>query len=149
MLTRRTFIQSAGALAVGAVAGGIALLESEIKEYGLVEIRFWLFAKEPIVIKSTIFSDERRDVFGVRLLGERGSDDLRLAELRLSAVKAALAVPGRIQKSSMTGWNAQDGKKREGFLDLVAKDGNLVAAGPGQLEKAPIWMSLADVRQVL
>jgi hypothetical protein len=148
-MTRRTFIQSAGALAAGAAAGGIAFAEHKIKEHGLVEIRAWFFTKDPIVIKSTIFSDERRGVFGIRLLGERGPCDARLAELRLSAVKAAVAVPGRVQKCAATTWN-REGRKEEGsLLDLVARGGNLVVAGAGQLEKAPTWMSLADVRQVL
>jgi hypothetical protein len=147
-MTRRTFIQSAGALAARAAAGGTVLPEHEIKEHGLVEIRAWFFAKDPIIIKSTIFSDERRGVFGVRLLGRRGPCDARLAEMRLSAVKAAVAVPGRVQKCAITTWNGE-GRKEEGFLDLVARDGNLVVAGTGQIEKAPVWMSLADVRQVL
>ncbi len=147
MLTRRTFIQSTAALAAGAAAGGIAFSEYEIKEHGLVDIRASFFGK-PIVIKSTIFSDELRDVFGVRLMGEHGPSDARLAELRLSAVKAALAVPGRIQKSSMTAWNAERGTKEEGFLDLVAKDGDLMIALPGRLENEPAWMSLVDVRQI-
>lgn len=149
MLTRRTFIQNAGALAAGAAAGGIAFPEHEIKEHGLVEIRAWFFSKDPIVVKSTIYSDERRDVFGVRILGERGPSDLRLAELSLSAVKAAISAPERIQKCAMTGWNAENGKLEEGFLDLVAKGGNLVVAGPGQLKRTPVWMSLADVCQIL
>lgn len=147
-MTRRTFIQSAGALAAGAAAGGIVFPKHEIKEHGLVEIRALFFTKDPIIIKSTIFSDERQGVFGVRLLGERGPCDTRLAELRLSAVKAAVAVPGRVQKCAATMWNGE-GKKEKGFLDLVTRGGNLMFANAGQLEEAPAWMSLADVRQVL
>lgn len=148
MLTRRTFIQGAGALAAGAVAGGIALQKPEIKEHGLVEIRFWLFDKDPVVIKSTIFSDERRDVFGVRLLGERGPGDLRLAELRLPAVKVVIAAPERVKICTGTMWN-EESEKEEMFLNLVARGGNLVIALAGQLDKASVWMSLADVRRVL
>lgn len=148
MLTRRTFIQGAGALAAGAATGGIALQKPEIKEHGLVEIRFCLFDKDPIVVKTMIFSDEQRDVFGIRVLGERGACDMSLAELRLSSVKAALADPGRIQRCLMHTWSAE-GKEDKGLLDLVAKDGNLLVAGSGELEKGPVWMSLADVQRVL
>jgi len=149
MLTRRTFIQSTGVLAAGATVGGIAFPKREFKEHGPVEIRFCLFDKDPIVIKSTIFSDERRDVFGIRVQGERGPSDVRLFELRLSATKAAVAVPGRvIQKCTATAWN-EEGRKEEEFLDLVAKGGNLMFAGVGRIEKEPVWMSLADVQRVL
>jgi hypothetical protein len=150
-MTRRAFIQSAGALAAGAAAGGIAFPEHEIKEHGLVEIRAWFFGKDPIVLKSTIFSDARRDVFGVRLLG-MGKLDTRFAEIGLADVKAAVDVPGRITRCTMTGWNGE-GKKETGFMDLIVREGSLVIATPGELEKSPrpgpAWLALSDVRQVL
>lgn len=148
MLTRRTFIQSAGVLGAGVATGAIGRTKPEIREHGIVEIRFMFLAKEPVVVKSTIFSDEQRGVFGVRLLGERGARDMRLAEIPLSAVKDAVAVPGRISRCAMTGW-AGEGAKDSGLLDLVAKDGNLVVSGRGHLNDEPVWMSLDDVRQVL
>jgi hypothetical protein len=147
MLTRRTFIQSAGALAVGATAGGIAFTKPEIKEHGIVEIRFRFFTNEPIVVKSTIFSDEQRGVFGIRFLGERGPLDVRLTELRLADVKGALAAAGRIRKCGITTWNGE-GKREKVLLELMTKGGNLLLAAPGQLDD-PAWMDLADVRQVL
>lgn len=152
MLTRRTFIQGAGALAAGAAAGGIALPESEIKEHGLVELRAWFFSKNPIVVKATIFSDERRDVFGIRILGERGTRDTRFAEIRLADVRASVAAPGRVSRCTATGWS-EEGKKESGFVDLVAREGSFVVATPGELEKAPhpgpAWLALSDVQQVL
>lgn len=151
MLTRRTFIQSAGAMAAGAAAGGIAFPERGIKEHGLVEIRAWFFGTDPIVLKSTIFSDDRRDVFGVRILG-MGRLDTCFAEFRLADVKAAVAVPGRISRCAITGWNGE-GRKESGFQDLIVREGNLVVALPGQLEltppPGPAWIALSDVRQVL
>lgn len=148
MLTRRTFIQSTGALAAAA-AGGMAITNSEIKEHGIVEIRFRFLAKDPHVVKSTIFSDERRGVFGVRVLGKREPGDARLAELRLTDVRDTVAVPGRVRKGALAVWNC-DGRKEEGFLHLLAMDGNLMFAVPGvDISETPVWMSLADVQQVL
>jgi hypothetical protein len=152
MLTRRAFVQSAGVLAAG-MAGGVAVPANEIKEHGLVELRAWFFAKDPIRLKATLFSDARRDVFGVRVLGERESNDVRLAELCLSTVKEVVAIPGRVRKCAMTGWHAGDGKKEEGFLDLISREGKLVFAILGQLDQSPrpgpAWLSLSDVREVL
>jgi hypothetical protein len=146
MLTRRTFIQSAGALAAGAAAG-VALPEPKVKEHGLVELRARLF-NDLVVVRSTIFADERRDVFGIRFLGERGPRDVRLVELQLSAVAVATAVPETICECPYVAWTYQ-GEKEGGLLDLMGKDGNLLIAGPGQIKTIPFWMSLADVRRVL
>lgn len=118
------------------------------REYGIVEFRACFFAKEPIIIKSVIFSDERRGVFGIRFLGERGPGDLRLIEMSLPAVKRVIAVREGVKISTFKTWNG-DGKKREMFLNLVARDGNLVIAEAGHIDRAPAWMRLADVRKVL
>lgn len=138
-------MHSAGVLAAG-VAGGVAF-PAEIKEHGLVELRAWFFVKDPVVLKSTIFADNGRDVFGVRILTEPG---LRLAELPLSTIKAVVASPGRVEKCLMTAW---DDERKEGLMEVVSRDGKLVFAIPGQLDQTPrpgpAWLDLSDVRQVL
>lgn len=149
MLTRRTFMHSAGVLAAG-MAGGVAS-PAEIKEHGVAELRAWFFAKDPIVLKTTIFSDERRDVFGVRILGERGSHGFRLAELPLPTIKEAVSTPGWVRKCLMIGWDG--GERKEGLMEVVSREGKLVFGIPGDLDKSPrpgpAWLDLSDVRQVL
>ncbi len=144
MLTRRTFMVSAGAVVAATGTTGITVLKPEITEHGLVDIRF---SEKPTVIKAAIFSDKRRDVFGIRILEKRGPSDIRLAELPLSVVRAVVGVPGPSARCSLTTWTP-DGKKEE-LLDLKVKDTDLMLASVGQLETSPVWMALADVKRVL
>ncbi len=146
MLTRRTFIRNAGTMAAAA-AIGIAAPESEIKEYGIVDIRTDIFGKTTI-LKATIFSNGPRDIFGIRLLGEPGPLDLRLAELRLSAVRETLATPGRPMRCAARMWTG-NGTKREVPLDLVVDATKLSIADAEKLKVAPAWISLSDIRRVL
>jgi hypothetical protein len=148
MLSRRNFIQGTVTLAAGTAVGDIAFPEREIKEHGIVEIRFKFLSCKPIVVPSTIFSDERRGVFGMRLLDKREPGDVRLAEFCLADVIGAVAAPGRVRKCAVTAWKG-NGMKENSFLDLMVKDGNLMFAALGQIEESPPWMSMVDVRQVL
>lgn len=147
MLTRRTFIQGTGALAAGASIAGIAFPKAKIKEYGIVEIQTWYVWENPNVFNSTIFSDERRDVFGFRILGKLDGDKTRLAEIRLSAVKTAIAVSGQVQEFPATWWTA-DGKRKDGVLTTVALNGHLNISGD-RAGFSTLLISLTDVRQVL
>jgi hypothetical protein len=146
MLTRRTFLEKTGTLALGTVAGA-SIRKNEIKEHGLVEIRMKLFGYHLIAVKSTIFADEDRDVFGIRILGKRGPSDARLVETELSAVIKAVAFPGHIWTSRAVCWS-ESGQREEWALELVVKNGNLLIAQPGFLEEAP-QMDLADVQEVI
>lgn len=147
MLTRRTFIQGGGALAAGAVASGTSFLESEIKEHGIVKIRFQFYPGKARIVKSTIFSDGQRGVFGIRLLGELELHETRLVEMPISDAKDVAASSGKVWMVPTTVW-AEDGKKEETSVGMVVKDGNLMFASENG-EVLPIWMSLSDVRQVL
>lgn len=148
MLTRRTFIKSTGTLAAAA-ASGMALTESGIKEHGIVEIRFRFLAKDPCVVKSTIFTDERRGIFGIRILGNNDPGDARLGEFRLSDIRETVAAPGHVRKGNCAVWDC-NGRKKEEALHLLAMDGNLMFAVPGvDIIETPVWMSLADVQRVL
>ncbi len=146
MLTRRTFIRNAGTM-VAAATIGIAAIESEIKEHGIVDIRTDIFGKSTI-LKATIFSNGPRDIFGIRLLDEPGPLDLRLAELHLSAVRETLATPGRPMRCAARMWTG-NGTKREVPLDLVVDATKLSIADAGKLKVGPAWISLSDIRRVL
>ncbi len=146
MLTRRTFIRNAGTMAAAATIG-ITAPESEIKEHGIVDIQADIFG-EPIIMKATIFSNGPRDIFGIRFLGERGSCDLRLAELPLSAVRETLATPGRPMRCVARTWTG-NGTKQEVPLDLMADATKLSITDAGKLKDAPPWISLSDIRRVL
>lgn len=144
-MNRRTFIGSTAVLAAGAAIGSVDF--KGIKEHGPVEIRMYFFVKEPIVIKGALFSDEQRDVFGVRVFDEKG--ETAVAEMRLLDVKEALAEQ-TVRRLKVTMKNVTDGKREEGSVSIVAKDGNFTfLMDEIGKDPSPIWLKLADVRRVL
>lgn len=144
-MKRRDFIRSTATLAAGAAVG--EMIWKGIKEHGPVEIRTYFFSKDPIVIKGALFSDEHRNVFGVRIFDKNG--ETAVAEMPLSAVKDALSegTAGRV-KVAMA--HVIDGKRKAGFVDIIVKDGNFtfLIAEPGH-DPLPVWLKLADVQRVV
>lgn len=144
-VTRRAFIGSSAAIAAGAAVGLTAY--QGIRRHGPVEIRMFFMSGDPIVIQSSLYADDRRDVFGIRVFDE-GKETAR-AELQLSIVRNAVSSPSKTTRCHIT-TRDRDGEVLEGDVNLVAKAGNLtfLIDEPGR-SPSPIWMGLTDVRRVL
>lgn len=144
-MTRRAFIGSTAAVAAGAAVGLTA--SKGFREHGPVKIQFDFFG--PVVIEGRIFSDERRNIFGVRTF-DKGKEMGRF-ELRLSNVKEIVASPSKTARLLIRGRN-KDGKiEGECWTSVIAADGNLTFLVEEELGKhpSPIWMPLVDVQRVL
>jgi hypothetical protein len=138
--SRRDFIMGTAAIAAGAAVGLTAL--KGIRTHSPVEIRTFLFTTDPIVIQSSLYADDRRDVFGIRTF-DNGKEACRV-EVQLSTVRKSVASSGMTARCHFTTLD------EEGDVSLVAKDGNLTFLfdEPGR-PPSPVWMSLADVQRVL
>jgi hypothetical protein len=129
----------------------LPILADGIKEHGIVDVHAWSW--DEIILKSTIFSDRKRNVFGIRVLGQPGTEDKNLAELPLVDVEAAVATPEHFRKCAATRWT-QDGEKKEGAFEIIVKGENFAMGQQGAFNKwcrppGPTWILLSDVLKVL
>lgn len=144
-VTRRAFIGSTATLAVGAAAG-IAAFKG-FRRHGPIELRTYLFSKDPIVIQGDLSSDERRDVFRVHVKDDRGKE-MCVAEMSLSGVRKAVdSWSGRGKVICLC---IEEKRTFPLPLAIVVEDGQVtfLVEEPGR-EPAPFWMRLVDVRRVL
>jgi len=145
-LTRRTFLQSAATLAGGAAAG--LLVSSGIRKYGPVDIRTYFLSNDPIVIKGSLFADERNDVFGIRAFDERGRQ-MALVEMPLHDIKKIVDMRSPNSKVIVL-IVGEDGKKDSGILAVTVEHGNLTFYMNEEGQKpSPVWLRLSDVQRVL
>lgn len=145
MMSRRKFFQGTSALAVAA-AVGIPLYKG-IKEHGPVDIRFFFFSKEPIVIKGDLLADKGRDLFRVRAYYE-GQVNLT-TEMKLSDIEKIVSMPRRKVHLDMTMMGNGNIKKEQ--ISGISRNGTvsfLYEEKAGQ-EESPVWLMLEDVTQVL
>lgn len=130
----------------------MSILADGIKEHGIIEVHAWDWA-DAIILKSTLFADRKRNVLGIRVLGESGAPDKNLAEFRLVDVEAAVATPEQFRKCMATRWT-RDGEKKEGAFEIIVKGENFAMGQEGAFNKwcrppGPTWILLSDVLKVL
>lgn len=144
-VTRRAFIGNTAAIAGAAVLGIEAA--RAVLEHGPVEIQMYFFTKDPVVIKGSVFSDERRDVFGVRAFVEPGKEPTM--EVSLSAMRKA--VEARPSRSTVTPLFVNEERENSQFpLAMTVENGKVsfLFENPGH-EPSPVWLQLSDVQRVL
>lgn len=143
-VTRRNFIQGATALAAGAAVG---IPSSKIAEYSPVDLRMYFLPRKPFILKVGLYSDESKDLFGVRVLPFDKNDKPGVGHLSLSKVRAI------VDSRSPSGLLKMEFKSAEGETELrevlisVARGDFLIQ--DGGMEGAPFAMPLEDVRRVL
>jgi len=145
-LTRRTFLQSAATLAGGAAAGLLA--SNGIRKYGPVEIRTYFLSNDPLVIKGSLFADERRDIFGIRAFDEHGGQ-MCLVEMPLHDMKKVVDMRSSNSKVIVLIVD-EHGKKDLAPLAVTVEHGNLTFYMNEEGQKpSPVWLRLSDVQRVL
>jgi len=141
-VTRRRFIQGTAAIAAGAAAGLMA--HKGFREYGPVDMRIYLLSMAPDIIKSLLFSDERRDIFGIRVLDEHG--DAVRAEMPLSRIREILvSVPSR--GTCPVTIHYRGGRTERESVVVAAKSEKFTMRVHSDL--TPVWLWLSDVQRVL
>lgn len=167
MLTRRSFIQGVGAATVGAVASRIVFPDKKYREYGLadtkyrlvdnkygpidkeygpVDLRFYFLTQEPLIQPVALFRYDYGGVFGMQILGERGSHDIVHVRFGLTAVMAAADEGGKSLNEPVGTWT-KEGKREEYRADMMTRNGKFMMAVPGHHEAA-VWINVEDVRRV-
>jgi hypothetical protein len=149
MMTRRTFVGTSASIAAGA-ALGITAAEG-IREYGPVDIRTKFLWKDPLVIKASLYSIEKRNIFGVRVFNE-GREHARF-EMGLGYVRMlAESLPGPALGCFLTVID-ETGQRDVHRIRLQTDASRLTIfiedrERPGD-ESMPVWIPLRDVQRVL
>lgn len=133
------------ALAAG-VAVGLPAYEG-LREYGPVNLWMHFFSKCPIVIKSSLFSDENKDLFGIRVFFDRTNKQSGEARLPLSRIRdlAASRIPAATFKAEC---QYSDGNVASHNILAIIIEGHLILKEDDQ-EGAPFWLKMEDVQRVL
>lgn len=143
-LTRRKFIQGTTAL-VAAAGVGIPISEG-LREHGPVDLKFLFFSNEPMIIRGSVFSDEKKDVFGINAFFYNTHQKTGTATMSLTRIR-------EIVKSRSSGIVRLSMKNEDGDNEpkdvLIGSDGQDLTFREGEHEEAPFWLSTQDVQQVL
>jgi len=139
MVTRRDFIGGAAASAAAVVLG--------IKPDKTVHTKLgmYFFGPDPIIFDARLRADEAADLFAVEVLHEK---DRVVAHLSLSAIKKAVASPGKAVPADVLIWKDGGRRAEEDEIKIIAQKCMLTFRGPGD-EAAPVWLPIDDVRPLL
>lgn len=139
-LNRRGFIQGATVLAAGAAIGVPAY--KGLKEYGPIDLRMYLFFKEPITSKVVIFSDYNKDLFGIRAFGHK-------VEMRMSLSEVKKLTDSRlVSRGVIATIEAEDGVIERMPVIIARSEGNFTFWVLDS-ESAHFWVKMADIQRVL
>lgn len=145
-LTRRTFIGGAGVIAVG-TALGISAMKG-IRRHGPVKLWMHFLSKEPTALPAELFSDERRDIFGIRVFCDKG-EQTGLGEMPLGQLRRIVDTSEQHSKviCLLVG---EHGDRSRIPLAVTTENGKItflmyeIGRSP-----APIWLALSDAQRVL
>jgi hypothetical protein len=143
-MTRRKFIRGTIVMAAGAAAGLTAY--KGFREHGPVDIKFYLFSKDPVVVKSSLFSDERRDIFGMRMLEAGHWLPAFQVEMPLSRIRRILSSAYRGGACPVTVYYRGGRTERTSMVVAAESEKFTVRFDP---DPTPVWLQLSDVRRVL
>lgn len=148
-IDRRSFLRQGGTLAAGAALGALGTVgvQNGLRRYGPVTLRTpFLFCKDPLALKSEIYSDERRDRFGIRVF-ETDEKVTGTMEVFLSALRETL----RTGKRQTICFCAATGQKVDLMRLTIIANGKTVTflvKFEGN-DSHPFWMNRADILKVV
>lgn len=148
-INRRSFLKSGTTLVAGAALGALGTIgvQRGLREYGPVTL--WtpfLFCKDPISIKSEIFSDEREGKFGIRVFGDRGKVD-GILEASLTDVRETLRYGER--KTVCLCFGSEKKVVRMPIAIVAEGDRVTFLMEFGKNDSHPFWMNRSDIVKVL
>lgn len=140
-VTRRNFIQGATVLAAGAAVGIPAY--RGLKEHGPIDLRMYIFSKDPIIIKVMAFSDEKKDLFGIRAFGHKVEMRMLLSKVKKVMEPRFFAVSGAAE------FEAEDGVIERRAMIISRNGDDITFHAADSMESAPLWVKISDVQRVL
>lgn len=143
--SRRSFIASSVTL----VAGAAFRMPSRrsLRKHGPVSLYTnFIFFKEPIEIKSELFVDEGRDVFGIRCFDERG---IQRAIIKTSFLNLKAVLKDSPGKIVCLCFDDEDKEVRATLAVVREAEKVTFLIDDGNGGSHPFWMDLADILKVL
>ena len=145
-LNRRTFIGGAGVIAVG-TALGISAMKG-IRRHGPVKLWMHFLSKEPTAIQAELFSDEKRDIFGIRVFCDKGEQS-GLAEMPLGQMRRIVDTSERHSKVICLLVGEHGDSSRIPVAVTTEQDKLTFLMEEKGQKPSPIWLSLSDAKRVL
>jgi hypothetical protein len=148
MMTRRLFVE-ASAIAAAGMALGIKPIEG-LREHGPVDVRTKFLWKDPLLIKANLYSNEDKNIFGLRVFNG-GAEHARL-EMGLEYVRLIANDQGKKFGTFLAVFDGTGQKEVHRVMLKTDSDRLTIFIEdpdrPGD-ESMPVWMPLRDVRRVL